>query len=71
MLLDQYTILIRTIIRNVNKHTNNDKLKISRIMKNDLLKFRTYFMEEMKSLDDEQLIRELDILDQFRYAEEI
>ncbi len=71
ILLVQYTILIRAIIRDVKEHTNDDKLKISRIMINDLLKFRTYFIEEMKSLDDEQLVRELDILDQFRYAEEI
>jgi hypothetical protein len=40
-------------------------------MKNDLLKFRTYFIEEMKSIDDKQLTHELDILDQLRYAEEI
>jgi hypothetical protein len=40
-------------------------------MKNDLLKFRTYFIKEMNSIQDKQLTRELDVLDQFRYAEEI
>lgn len=75
ILLVQYSLLIRTIIRDVNEHTklysNEDKLKISRIMKNDLLKFRTYFIKEMNSIQDKQLTRELDVLDQFRYAEEI
>ncbi|UJR20998.1 hypothetical protein I4U23_024098 [Adineta vaga] len=75
ILLVQYAILIQAILRDVSEHTrtcdNEVKLRISRTMKNDLLKFRTHFVEEMKVLDDEQLTRELDILDQFRYAEEI
>ncbi len=74
ILLVQYSLLIRAIIRDVNEHTNlsfdGNQLKISRMMKSDLLKFRAYFLEEMKSIGDEQLTRELDILDQFRYAEE-
>ncbi|CAF1359388.1 unnamed protein product [Didymodactylos carnosus] len=46
-------------------------LKISKNMKNDLLKFRSHFIDEMKILDDNNLKKELDIIDKFRYAEEI
>ncbi len=41
------------------------------IMKNDLLKFRMHFIDEIKSLGDKQLVHELDILDEFRDADEI
>ncbi len=41
------------------------------IMKNDLAKFRMYFIDAIKSLGDEQLTHELDILDEFRYTDEI
>ncbi len=30
-----------------------------------------HFIDEIKSLGDEQLVHELDILDEFRYADEI
>lgn len=75
ILLVQYSTLLQLIIRDVNACARvgraGTQLQISRMMKADLLKFRTHFLSEMQTLDDKQLQQELDILDQFRYAEEL
>ena len=78
ILLVQYALLIREIVRDVHQRdtfspqgASAGTLTISSAMKADLLKFRQYFLAEMEVLDDKQMTHELDVLDRFRYAKEI
>ncbi|CAF1094238.1 unnamed protein product [Didymodactylos carnosus] len=60
--------------RTTSQHSddgNQAKLKISKIMKHDLIQFRKHFLREIDAIGDKNLEHELDILDKFRYAEEI
>jgi Ca-activated chloride channel family protein len=46
-------------------------LRITKLMKNDLIEFISFFKKEVDSIADSTLNKELDILDQYRYAQEL
>jgi Ca-activated chloride channel family protein len=55
---------------NTVKSNNDNSLEISKVMKQDLIEFITYFKQEIDIIGDKDLNKELDVLDQFRYAQE-
>jgi Ca-activated chloride channel family protein len=51
-----------------NDIDGNSGLKITKLMRNDLVEFISYFKKEINNINDSALNKELDVLDQFRYA---
>jgi Ca-activated chloride channel family protein len=84
IVLTKYVLLLRDIIQTVNHRyttssddtqqptqTTKTQLTITNSLKKDLVEFRSYYLTEIEKLGDKSLAKELDVLDQFRYAEQL